>query len=169
MKHHVLNLVIMASLTMGCMVGCDLDLNTDALVTDDAVVDVVTTEDGGGKGGDGCLVDLDCEDYDPSTLDQCIDAVCVHEGVSCIEDSDCEDGIPYTHDFCDQGQCSEYWLECWWSQDCDDGIACTKDICSSGECDNSAKEGFCDDSDPCTLDSCNSEKGCKHVDICGEL
>lgn len=153
---------------MGCMVGCDLDYVADALAIEDTSTDIVTEEEGG-KGGDGCLVDLDCEDYDPSTVDTCIDAVCVHPGIDCTTDEECEDGIPYTQDFCgEDGKCSEYWLECWWSQDCNDGVACTKDVCVAGECDNSPKEDACDDADPCTLDFCDPEKGCDYTDVCDD-
>jgi hypothetical protein len=73
-------------------------------------------DDGTGE-GDPCLADdapeaccssdADCDDGDPTTVDTCEGASCVHvvNPDACAADADCDDGDACTADRCDEGLC----------------------------------------------------------------
>jgi hypothetical protein len=107
---------------------------------------------------EGCAhAEIDCDDLAACTVDFC-DAVdgCFHEAVICDDNNPCN-GLELcdaTSGLCDVGT----------PLDCDDQNACTFDECAprSG-CNHSSSN--CDDTDPCTIDSCDTELGCLHVPV----
>ncbi len=150
--------LLMAGLTAGCLtesrrVGGDADTSGDT--TTDTASDTT-----GDTGFDSDATDLcrnvDCDDRDPCTYDQCdpTSGECSHLGVpgtggaplpGCASTPDCEDGDPCTINTCvDLG--------------CGAGGFCTSEVrpgcndCATG----------CDDGDPCTTDVCRDTQ-CLHA------
>ncbi len=106
-----------------------------------------------------CGVPLDCNDFNPCTIDWCdpLSGGCVHQTVVC------NDGNACTSDYCnpDTGQCATRPLS---GAICDDGDPCTTgDHCVSDPLGLSATcQGTpqsCNDGNPCTLDVCDPNTG----------
>lgn len=55
-----------------------------------------------------CIADSDCDDGDPTTIDICDGATCLHtlNPDACVTDTDCNDGDSCTSEVCDGGICS---------------------------------------------------------------
>jgi|GEM_PF-2013212 len=136
--------------------------------------------DGGGAGR--CVLDLDCDDGFPCTLETCgVGGICEYTpldarcgaGESCVTGRGCVSGSSCTS-----------------SADCDDSIACTVDSCGvGGTCRHMALDELCtdvalpvcdasmgcvrgsgcmstadcDDDIACTIDSCGADRTCRHT------
>lgn len=102
-----------------------------------------------------CSRDIDCDDFDECTIDDC-DPLggCTHIPVICELDDRCATAI------CDPVEgCLAIDLR----DECDDGDACTiDDVCVDGECRGTAV--ICIDDDPCTDEACDSQTGCVIVE-----
>lgn len=61
-----------------------------------------------------CDDDLDCEDGDPCTVDECVGSVCVNTPIPgcCDEVADCDDGNACTIDACEAGACVHTPVSC---------------------------------------------------------
>ncbi len=99
----------------------------------------------------------------------------------CIVNVDCDDGNPCTIDLCYANECSNTPRPgcCTQDSDCNDGDACTKDICVLSSCRNLADPNACcpshawcatyqNDGNPCTDEKCLYDpnlgvKACQHV------
>jgi hypothetical protein len=77
----------------------------------------------------GCLIDADCADSNPCTIDTCVTHACVHAPVVCVAQDHCHDAGT-----CDPtGMCSNPAKPAGTS--CSDGNACTQaDTCQEGVC-----------------------------------
>ena len=126
----------------------------------------------------GC--DIDCDDGNPCTLDECSAGECVNTPT----EGDCDDGDACTlGDLCEEGACKPGpdALDCEDDNvctedscdpvsgcvsvpadgDCDDDDVCTLgDICQEGECQPGLEAMDCQDNNLCTEDSCHPETGC---------
>lgn len=115
-----------------------------------------------------CMIDDQCNDANPCTVDRCTPGGCDYSmPVSCADGNSC------TTDVCipDQGGCVA--IPSGEGSECDDGNACTgSDRCSAaGECLGNPLSGCCNaDSDCsdgaglCTTDRC-ADHSCVHEDI----
>jgi len=111
---------------------------------------------------DTCLVDAECNDNNPCSIDTCQLGVCTFTPIvgctPCAINADCEDGDQCTQNTCGaQGTCLAAT-----PVSCDDGNACTADSCSTLlGCQHTSAS--CDDGNLCTDDSCNPTSGCQHA------
>lgn len=134
------------------------DCNSDGGVNVVDVVGIINVILGTGSCVSSCS-ELDCDDGNPCTYDDCDSMLvqCIHDSLA--PGSPCDDGNPCTeNDECVDGICTGT------PKNCSDGDLCTEDLCdsSTGECSHLQKD--CDDGDPCTDDSCNPISGeCEHV------
>ena len=132
--------------------------------------------------GEGCVyTPISCDDQNESTVDYCLNGLCVHslkecdDGNACTIDTwngnecvhtpgNCDDGNPCTAESCVNGTCTHK------QKSCDDGDPCTIDSCVNGECIH--KQKSCDDGNPCTIDSCvngkciHKQKSCDDGNAC---
>jgi hypothetical protein len=109
----------------------------------------------GGEPSPGCTAPADCDDKNPCTTDDCVEAVCQHANntAPCADDAD-----DCTDDVCKDGACAHPAN----TAPCeDDNDACTTDLCAGDICthpDNGTckcqKAADCNDSNPCTTDAC---------------
>ena len=98
--------------------------------------------------------DLNCDDHNPCTVDDCQEGQCVHEPVS---GSQCDDG-----NTCTDGVCAGVYYSC------DDSSLCTTDACNgNGGCTHTTIN--CDDGDSGTIDTCSAATGCVHTPAGGTL
>jgi len=116
-----------------------------------------------GQCGAVCSTNLDCDDNNPLTLDNCMGCLCSNIPLGgCVADIDCDDGNVLTQDNCNAGTCENIFVgQCQADTDCNDGDITTQDICNNNLCENipineCQIDTDCDDSDPLTQDSCNS-------------
>jgi MYXO-CTERM domain-containing protein len=116
-----------------------------------------------------CVMDVDCNDLQKCTLDQCPvpGGSCVHAPIQdcCEIDPDCNDSNACTVDSCDSaGHCQHIQqLGCCMSNtDCDDGDMCTADLCSGlgGTCSSVAINGCCMTDLDCTKGNLCSASTC---------
>ena len=113
---------------------------------------------------DCCLIDHDCEDGNPLTVDTCEAYQCSHKLANCINDAECDDDNPCTFDSCKDGACENVSsadpLCCGKDTDCDDGNQQTKDFCVNGQCkftdglQSCDSDADCVDANPCTDEAC---------------
>jgi hypothetical protein len=79
-----------------------------------------------------CVVNGDCEDFNPCTNDLCVANICTYpvaNGVAC-NDNDGET----INDVCNAGACHGTHVACQDVQDCFDGNLCTNDACVGNAC-----------------------------------
>ena len=128
-----------------------------------------------------CLTDVDCDDENECTFDNCVNGQCGNTqlwtdecggepdmpDMTCYADSDCDDADTNTLDECVDGVCHNSICET--DNGCDDDDVTTTDICWVGECFHAAVDlecyagDSCDDGNGCTTDYC--DKGyCNHVE-----
>jgi len=128
------------------------------------------------------VVDADCDDYNPCTVDLCTPGLgCVHskteglcdDGNACTEGDVCKYGwcVGTQHLDCNDGNvctaevCMPQW-GCTYATnnvECNDGDPCTlQDWCSAGHC-SSELINACDDGNQCTHDGCLPGAGCFHM------
>ncbi|MFA5084632.1 MAG: LamG domain-containing protein, partial [Candidatus Paceibacterota bacterium] len=89
-----------------------------------------------------CIADIDCDDFNISTIDSCIDNNCSHEInetnatiiPECIADIDCEDNDSSTINKCIGGNCT--YAECFYDSECADNNESTIDRCILNKCSN---------------------------------
>lgn len=89
-----------------------------------------------------CVLEGQCDDGFPETLDGCYDNVCIHtfddKVVSCDDLPGCDDGNPCTVGICLGGYCSFVVAPaddcCLLDTECDDGLPCTDDLCDQLQC-----------------------------------
>lgn len=108
-----------------------------------------------GSGGEGFVMEEDCDDGDPCTTgDGCENRRCV-AGTP----RNCDDGDPCTADSCDpEAGCLNSPVE---GPTCDDGDVCTTgDTCAVGGCTGTPRD--CNDGNLCTDDLCDPARGCVH-------
>ena len=87
-----------------------------------------------------CETDVDCNDLDACTTDQCVDTVCVFTPIDVP--TVCDDGNACTAEGCDPATGCENTPECVVDADCDDSNACTADTCSADGCCVYVVDGF---------------------------
>ncbi len=138
-----------------------------------------------------CLVDDQCNDANPCTVDTCTPAgtcdysqpvvcasdnpcandVCIVEQGGCVAvplepGSACDDGDICTADACDgQGACVGTGVAgcCLDDQDCNDGNACTNDLCTGNACSN--PDAPMPEAPACFVFVCDPEIGGINVDV----
>ncbi len=126
-----------------------------------------------------CLLDEDCDDADPCSVESCLDGTCSYEAaaagapcdqgvclgewptqcVQCVEVSDCtDDDDPCTFEACADGGCT--------SSPAPAGTPCEDGVCSpDGACVACAADEHCDDGNACTADAC-VDQVCQHEGEC---
>ncbi|MBW1811275.1 MAG: hypothetical protein JRJ87_24000 [Deltaproteobacteria bacterium] len=134
-----------------------------------------------------CNDDIDCDDGNPCTVDECVNTSC--QNTPKADDTPCDDGLYCTAaDHCRAGRCISEARDCSdWSDachtggcseadsscvaepkqdgtECEDGLYCTvADQCQGGVC-IAGTDRDCDEGDFCTTDTCNDEfDRCEHV------
>ncbi len=127
----------------------------------------------------GCDSNIDCDDGDPCTIDQCVNGGCQHDSVDpCCGDGSCTgsescDNCPQdcfclgcgngvceaNEDFCDCPEDCES-TGCCSDTDCENDDLCTIDSCIEGECTSAMV--VCDDGDACTVGECEGGS-CVHT------
>jgi len=129
-----------------------------------------------------CILDEDCDDFNPLTVDVCLDpsscaASCTSVicSVECSSDADCDDSDSCTSDNCSNpGICSSNCSNnqiiscmpgdgccpagCNANNDSDCSTSCGNDVCESGECDAGCSED-CEVSDCCPNTTCDTGIG----------
>lgn len=133
-------------------------------------------------GGSSCILDLDCDDGFPCTLETCgVGGVCQYTPL----DARCDAG-----ESCVVGRGCVSGTSCTSSADCDDSVGCTVDSCGvGGTCRHMALDELCteaalpvcdatmgcvrgsgclsaadcDDEIDCTIDSCGADTTCRHT------
>ena len=114
-----------------------------------------------------CETDVDCNDFDACTTDQCVETVCVFTPIDVP--TVCDDGNACTAESCDPATGCENTPECVLDTDCDDSDACTVDTCSADGCcvftPIDVPRG-CDDGNACTAEGCDPATGCENTPEC---
>ena len=99
-----------------------------------------------------CNADVDCEDDNPCTIDECpgLESMCNNTWIEgcCLDNAGCDDGDPCTDDMCttEGGVCVHTEICCESDDDCDDGDdVCTDDVCVDDFCQfiPTGAEGCC--------------------------
>ncbi len=111
-----------------------------------------------------CLIDADCDDGNPCTLDTCPtpNSVCSHTPVAgcCLLSAECNDGNVCTEDVCTVDHTCQHTDECCAAaEDCDNGDPCTVDSCINGMCEHAPTglEGCCEA--PFFFDDFSTDRG----------
>ena len=76
----------------------------------------------------------ECSDSNPSTIDSCSNAICIHDFVQCTTNSQCNDNNQYTQDSCinpgtTNSYCQNIPIACFNNNDCNDSNPQTNDVC----------------------------------------
>lgn len=115
-----------------------------------------------------CSTAEDCNDNDPTTIDDCVYNTCTNtHQASCRFDSQCNDNNICTQDICQDGHCV---IEgnvipgcCAAAAECEDNNPCTTETCVDGKCIYEPQvtqagccnaDAQCNDKVDCTLDKC---------------
>lgn len=104
--------------------------------------------------------EVDCDDDNPCTLDECIPEVGCNNPP---DQGECDDENPCTeNDHCEEGECQGD------EKICDDENPCTDDICDPlAGCIFTENTSACDDGNPCTdADACFSGQCAPGIDLC---
>ncbi len=121
----------------------------------------------GGSGACACVVDADCDAFDPDRCDgglRCAAGACAPGGAAAVvcppSDNPCQPLVcaPASGE-CVTGAAPDG-ASCGQAGTCTDGA-----VCQAGTCTPPA--GACDDGNPCTTDVCDLLKGCLHVATAG--
>jgi hypothetical protein len=166
----------------------------DTFDSDEVMIFVDPCEDGG-SGDDGggspptpppdgdCVVDSECDDYNPCTDDTCQGGTCVHvdntavcdDGIFCnglelCADGACQPGVnPCPSQFCDEE--ADVCHQCELDEHCDDDLFCNGvETCVDGSCQAGAypcPDQLCDEEqDACYTVQCDEDADCNDGSFC---